>query len=124
LALGVAERSLRFLIEESQKRSGLAATVEALLGRTESVRAMMKRAVQQGRSEDRAPLRVAANSVALDTTHAALVVAKGAGYVRTHPVAQWCQQALFFLVWSCPAAVLEGQLLDFAGVVPVGERET
>jgi alkylation response protein AidB-like acyl-CoA dehydrogenase len=57
-----------------------------------------------------------ANSLALRTTQAALVAAKGAGFVAGHPAGRWCREALFFLVWSCPPSVLTANLCEFAGL--------
>jgi alkylation response protein AidB-like acyl-CoA dehydrogenase len=59
-------------------------------------------------------LRVRANSLALRATQAALAAAKGAGYVVGHPAGRWCREALFFLVWSCPAPVLQANLCELA----------
>lgn len=61
-------------------------------------------------------LRTDANSLVLRATQAALVSAKGAGYVKGHPVGRWCQEALFFLVWSCPQSVLDANLCELAGI--------
>ena len=29
---------------------------------------------------------------------------------------RWCREALFFLVWSCPACVLSANLCELAGL--------
>ena len=42
--------------------------------------------------------------------------AKGTGYVVGHPAGRWCREALFFLVWSCPQAVLSANLCELAGI--------
>ena len=61
-------------------------------------------------------LRVKSNSLALRSTQAALAAAKGSGYVEGHPAGRWCQEALFFLVWSCPQPVLNANLCELAGI--------
>ena len=61
-------------------------------------------------------LRSQANSLVLRATQSALVAAKGTGYVEGHPVGRWCQEALFFLVWSCPQAVLDANLCELVGI--------
>jgi hypothetical protein len=61
-------------------------------------------------------LRTRANSLVLRATQAALTAAKGRGYALGHPTGKWCQEALFFLVWSCPQPVLEANLCEFAGL--------
>ncbi len=63
---------------------------------------------------DKDELRSRANSLVLRTTQAAMVVARGAGFVSGHPVGRWCREALFFLVWSCPQAVQDANLCEFA----------
>ena len=61
-------------------------------------------------------LRTQANSFVLRATQAALVAAKGAGYVDHSPVGRWCREALFFLVWSCPQVVRDANLCELAGI--------
>ena len=61
-------------------------------------------------------LRVQANSHVLRATQAALIAAKGSGFAADHPVGRWCREALFFLVWSCPAKVAHANLCEFAGL--------
>ena len=61
-------------------------------------------------------LRQRANSLVLRATQAALVTAKGAGYVQGHPVGRWCREALFFLVWSCSQPVVSANLCELAGI--------
>jgi alkylation response protein AidB-like acyl-CoA dehydrogenase len=61
-------------------------------------------------------VRSRANSLVLRATQAALVAAKGAGFVAGHPAGRWCREALFFLVWSCPPAVAAANLCELAGL--------
>src|SRR5204863_6697423 len=61
-------------------------------------------------------VRRRANDLALRSAQAALAAAKGAGYVAGHPAGRWCREALFFLVWSCPAPVLQANLCELAGI--------
>ena len=61
-------------------------------------------------------LRTDANSLVLRSTQAALVAAKGAGFVEGHPVGRWCREALFFLVWSCPQSVQDANLCELVGI--------
>ena len=65
-------------------------------------------------------LRARANSLVLRSTQAALAAAKGAGYAVGHPAGRWCRQALFFLVWSCPAPVMNANLCELAGIADSG----
>jgi hypothetical protein len=57
------------------------------------------------------------NSLVLRATQATLAAAKGAGYAAGHPAGRWCREALFFLVWSCPAPVLQANLCELAGIL-------
>jgi hypothetical protein len=61
-------------------------------------------------------LRTRANSLVLRASQSALGAAKGSGYVVGHPAGRWCREALFFLVWSCPQAVLSANLCELAGI--------
>lgn len=53
-------------------------------------------------------LRTQATLFALRVTQAALLLAKGAGFVAPHPAQRLACQAHFFLVWSCPRPVADG----------------
>jgi alkylation response protein AidB-like acyl-CoA dehydrogenase len=61
-------------------------------------------------------IRARANSLVLRLTQAALMAAKGTGFVAGHPVGRWCREALFFLVWSCPQPVLAANLCQWASL--------
>ena len=61
-------------------------------------------------------LRAQANAFVLRATQAYLTARKGTGWLRSEPAQCWARQALFFLVWSCPAPVAEAALRDFAGL--------
>ncbi len=32
------------------------------------------------------------------------------------PAGQWCREALFFFVWSCPQSVMAANLCELAGI--------
>ncbi|MCA9063082.1 MAG: acyl-CoA/acyl-ACP dehydrogenase [Planctomycetaceae bacterium] len=59
-------------------------------------------------------LRQRANSLAIRTAQAWLAATKGAGYVTGHPAERAVREAMFFLVWSCPRPVLEGNLREMS----------
>jgi hypothetical protein len=61
-------------------------------------------------------IRHRANGIALRAAQAALAAAKGSGYVVGHPAGRWCREALFFLVWSCPAPVTSATLCELARI--------
>ena len=135
LAIGLAGAAIEFLKEQSKLRANILEPVESLVAeRDRLLEAMLVlagesaerhggRSLQGGRASpsetcitDGNELRQRANSLALRTSQAALAAAKGAGYVAGHPAGRWCREALFFLVWSCPAPVLQANLCELAGI--------
>jgi len=118
LALGLARAAIDYLRDEGGRREELHASVEALhrewLSLLEGVLQLADGIEVEGLSSE--VLRRRANSLVLRATQAALTAAKGAGFVQGHPVGRWCQEALFFLVWSCPQNVLQAHLCELAGL--------
>ena len=121
LALGLATAAIEFLEQQAEVRSDLSPAARQLREERESVVADLL-AVGEGEpvcsSES---LRSQANQLVLRSTQAALLAAKGAGYVAGHPVGRWCCEALFFLVWSCPQPVSQAHLCDLAGIAFEGD---
>jgi len=123
LAIGLASAAIAFLETQAGARDELTEPAEALLAeRNELLQAMLALAGDKPLAESPAcavtgnDLRRRANSLALRSAQAALAAAKGAGYVAGHPAGRWCREALFFLVWSCPAPVLQANLCELAGI--------
>ena len=119
LALGLATAAVAFIRREAVNRPELVPNGDAL---QQQLRQLTDSLLSMARGQDQpecsaADLRTAANSFALRATQSALVAAKGAGFVAGHPVGRWCQEALFFLVWSCPQPVLDANLCEFAGLI-------
>jgi len=106
LALGLAGAAIDFIERESKNRNDVAASQEAFRSQWERLQQELFDAAE---GSDRVT-----NSLALRVTQAALVVAKGAGFVEGHPVGRWCREAMFFLVWSCPQSVAAANLAEFA----------
>jgi alkylation response protein AidB-like acyl-CoA dehydrogenase len=120
LAIGLAQAAVGFVNQEAAARPDLQGTGHALKLELEDLRASLL-ALADGDAHvaihaNAQDLRAAANSFVLRATQAALVAAKGAGYVQGHPVERWCREAMFFLVWSCPQPVLDANLCEFAGL--------
>jgi alkylation response protein AidB-like acyl-CoA dehydrogenase len=116
LAIALASAALDYLEHETIQRPNLAGPTAVL--RREQVdlqETLLALAAGQPVCSNE-HLRVAANSIALRTTQAALAAAKGSGYVVGHPAGRWCREALFFLVWSCPQGVLAANLCELAGL--------
>ena len=109
LALGLAKSAIDFIERESEKRSDLKSTHDSLQQQFDLI-AEETFAVAAGEKAHTGELRADANSLVMRSTQAAMIAAKGAGFVEGHPVGRWCREALFFLVWSCPQSVAEANL--------------
>ena len=121
LAIGHASESIAFLAGEAARRPDLQQPLDGLQRDHQSLEADLLalaggREVCTGQS-----LRARANSLALRAAQAALAAAKGTGYVAGHPAGRWCREALFFLVWSCPAPVTAANLCELAGLESLAE---
>lgn len=112
LALGLAASAIDYLAHESSMRPALSEHAGNLRSQWER---LYDAIVDSESSRDANTLRKEANDLVLAATHASLSAAKGAGYVEGHPVGRWCQEALFFLVWSCPQVVADAHLCTFSG---------
>jgi len=44
--------------------------------------------------------------------------ARVGGGIYTKAAGRWCREALFFMVWSCPQSVINGQLYQLAEILP------
>jgi alkylation response protein AidB-like acyl-CoA dehydrogenase len=122
LAVGLSTAAISFIEQQAEARHELTEPLDALIGEREALLSSML--VLAG-NDDLEPatciknsgeLRARSNSLALRASQAALAAAKGAGYVVGHPAGRWCREALFFLVWSCPAPVLQANLCELAGI--------
>jgi len=116
LAVGLASAALHFLGRELTRRPELTEPTAALGGELAELQTDLLSLAEGTEVCSNAELRTRANSLVLRATQAALVAAKGAGYVVGHPAGRWCREALFFLVWSCPQPVLQSNLCELAGL--------
>jgi alkylation response protein AidB-like acyl-CoA dehydrogenase len=119
LALGQARAALDAIIKLAPQRSELTEPLELLCDnwRT-SWQALMALARGAPDAGSASHLRTQANALALRATQAYLTASKGTGFLRTEPAQRWARQALFFLVWSCPAPVAQAAIRDLAGLCP------
>jgi butyryl-CoA dehydrogenase len=119
LAAGQARAALAALIELSPSRAELAEPLEALC---DDWQATWGQILAQARGDAGAPdpgrIRGRANGLVTRATQAYLTARKGTGFLRTEPAQRWARQALFFLVWSCPAPVAQAAIRDLAGLCP------
>ena len=74
----------------------------------------------RGEADAASPARSAARPTPWSSasTQAYLTARKGTGFLRTEPAQRWARQALFFLVWSCPAPIAQAAIRDLAGLCP------
>jgi alkylation response protein AidB-like acyl-CoA dehydrogenase len=116
LAIGLTQSAIEFIRRETDQRPDLLSNLNALDQQLEEIKASLFQLASGVPVCSNEELRTDANSLVLRATQSALVAAKGTGYVEGHPVGRWCQEALFFLVWSCPQSVLNANLCEFAGI--------
>lgn len=116
LAVGLSQAAVEYLQAESAKRPELAEPAAALAHQAEELLADLLAAGAGTGSCSGAEIRQRANGLALRSSQAALAAAKGAGYVTGHSAGRRCREALFFLVWSCPAPIQQAHLCELAGL--------
>ena len=116
LALGLSYAALDYLRHESIKRKNLIPIVDRFNTEHESLHQTILSVASGDSDTDSGLIRTTANGLVQRTTAAAMTTAKGAGLMIDHPVGRWCQQAFFFLVWSCPQPVAEAHLCELVGL--------
>ena len=116
LAVGLAGSAISFLESEATRREDLKDPCDALREDYQNVFDLLMAVVRNEPGCSGEQLRQRANSLVLRAAQAALVTAKGTGYVCGHPAGRWCREALFFLVWSCPQPVVSANLCELAGI--------
>jgi alkylation response protein AidB-like acyl-CoA dehydrogenase len=116
LALGTARAGIDYLRDEAQRRPDFQRVVAGLDDDWRSIDADLAALAGGEMTTSPEDLRRRANGIALRAAQAALAAAKGSGYVVGHPAGRWCREALFFLVWSCPAPVTSATLCELARI--------
>lgn len=114
LAIGHAAAPIDYLESQSLNRPNLVDVASSLRSSWQDLVDHLMNAASGTPDLAQEELRSRANSLVLRASQAALVAAKGAGYSAGHPVGRWCQEALFFLVWSCPQSVQQANLCELA----------
>ncbi|HWG44121.1 MAG TPA: acyl-CoA dehydrogenase family protein [Gemmataceae bacterium] len=115
LALGLAKSAIAYLDKEANKRTEWRARTTACAESWDILQGQLRQLVREGADAQAASnLRAKVNALVLSTTQFALAAGKGSGFLRTHPAQRWARQALFFLVWSCPAPALDATLACMA----------
>ena len=116
LALGSARASIRILEREALRRPELEEVAQAMLAEHKEAISHLEASCTQEPTCSTEALRQKANSLVLRASQAALTATKGAGYLGDAPAGRLCREALFFLVWSCPAPVQNANLCELAGL--------
>lgn len=117
LALGQARAALDAIDKLAPGRHELTEPLDVLCDHWQSQwRQLMALARGCADAGSASQLRTQANSLVLRATQAYLTASKGTGFLRAEPAQRWARQALFFLVWSCPAPVAEAAIRDLAGI--------
>jgi alkylation response protein AidB-like acyl-CoA dehydrogenase len=116
LAIGLAGAALEWLEGQAAIRPDLSDAAGQFRVEHDSVSADLLALAAGNAACSTESLRTRANSLVLRSTQAALMAAKGAGFVEGHPTGRWVREALFFLVWSCPQPVAAANLCELAGL--------
>lgn len=103
LALGLAGAAISYLGGEAKQRGNLASGYEKLHNQLMNLRREMYCLIHEEQTPERLnALRAKSNTLVVQSAQAAMIAAKGSGFVFGHPAERWVRQAMFFLVWSCP----------------------
>ncbi|GAB5402647.1 MAG: acyl-CoA dehydrogenase family protein [Aureliella sp.] len=119
LAIGLAQAAANYLAQQSEQRPDLKSVADKMSSDVEALKQVLVELTTQtdasvAPATSAIELRTQANSLVLRSTQAALSAAKGAGFMADHCAGRWAQQALFFLVWSCPQGVVSANLCELA----------
>jgi alkylation response protein AidB-like acyl-CoA dehydrogenase len=122
LAVGLTASILARLDAEAKRRTELLPILQALESEHRGARSELYRAAENATAAPPTAesVRQKANSLVLRTAQAYLAASKGAGFVVGHPAERAVREAMFFLVWSCPAPVVSAALREFACVIDDG----
>jgi alkylation response protein AidB-like acyl-CoA dehydrogenase len=116
LAVGLSSSAIDLLQREAQQRSDLKKAADELRREHAALQHDLLALAAGDQVCTNEALRARANSLVLRATQAALAAAKGAGFVVGHAAGRMAREALFFLVWSCPAPVMQANLCELAGL--------
>ncbi|MGH7222821.1 MAG: acyl-CoA dehydrogenase family protein, partial [Gemmataceae bacterium] len=115
LALGLAKSAISYLQKEAKKRTEWQARATACAESWSALQEQLRQLAREGADAQAASnLRAKVNALVLRATQFALAAGKGSAFLRSHPAQRWARQAMFFLVWSCPAPALDATLTCLA----------
>lgn len=116
--IGLAGAMIRLVGGHAKKTKGLLREqAEELVSRYQAVRERVYRCAEQlaGTEEDPSitGVRVAVNDLLVRLAVAALIYAKGSGYIRQRDAQRLVREAMFFLVWSAPEDIRSQTMAGF-----------
>lgn len=107
LAIGLSRAAASYLESQAHSRAELEPVANTVTSEVYRLHRRLHSIAENPSPDEVLALRADCTLLALRATQAALLFAKGTGFVRPHPAQRWARQALFFLVWSCPRSVSE-----------------
>jgi len=117
VAIGAAQGTLMRFAEEVKRRPELAEFYLPLENEARQLTLQLRESASGGQTDgvfSPESIRQRANSLVLRAAQAWLGSTKGAGYMAGHPSERAVRESMFFLVWSCPQLVLEGNLRELS----------
>lgn len=115
LALGLARSILRHLRTELSGTPKLQTVVSQLAEEGSLLeRELLGAGAGSANAWSSEQIRQRANSYVTRLAQCNLAAAKGTGFVSGHPAERAVREAMFFYVWSCPQAVVHGQMSELA----------
>ena len=117
VAIGAAQGTLTMFADEVDRRPELAEFYLPLEKEAKEIAHQLQESAagrHSGGVYSPESLRQRANSLVLRAAQAWLASTKGAGYLAGHPAERAVRESMFFLVWSCPQLVLEGNLRELS----------
>ncbi len=119
LALGQSLSAIRSLEAETSRREDLIDACRALREEYHELWSNLEAcAREESTATPATKVRGEANDLVARATQAYLTARKGSGFLLEDSAQRWARQALFFLVWSCPAPVAAAHIQGLAGICP------
>lgn len=115
LALGTSRSTLRALRDELRQTPSLESIVSQFSDEGRLLEdALFAASCGEPGAWSAEQIRLRANSYVTRLAQSSLAAAKGTGFVSGHPAERAIREAMFFYVWSCPQAVVHGNLQELA----------
>ena len=116
LAVGLSRSAIGYLRQQCSHRPTLKQPSEVFAKELGELERDLLGVSTEPASYHALAIRARANDLVIRCTQAALMAAKGAGFVQDHSVGRWCCEGLFFLVWSCPEELTQVRVRELAGI--------